>query len=139
MVLGNVVRVLPSIGRGGQLLLVAWLLVCGYPTRVVADPGTISGTFEVGNQGDATYHIPIVAPVATGGLKPSIALSYNHLAGNGLAGMRWNLSGISVISRCQQTYAEDGVVNGVSYDSADRFCLDGQRLVNITSTYGHTF
>jgi hypothetical protein len=37
-----------------------------------------------------------------------VVLSYNHLAGNGLAGMRWTLSGIAAITRCAQTFAQDG-------------------------------
>lgn len=59
-----------------------------------AKPGAIPGAFSVGTQGEASYTIPTAVPAGTGGLKPSVALSYNHLAGNGLAGMRWTLSGI---------------------------------------------
>ena len=99
-------------------------------------PGTIPGAFRVGDQGEGTYTIPIDAPAATGGLRPNLALMYNHLGGNGLAGMRWQLTGISAITRCQQTYAQDGAVHGVSYTSTDRFCLDGQRLVNYQGDYG---
>jgi RHS repeat-associated protein len=99
-------------------------------------PGAIPATFAVADQGAATYSIPIVAPAATGGLKPALALAYNHLSGNGLAGMRWTLTGFSAVTRCQQTYAQDTQVLPVNYGSTDRFCLDGQRLVNITGSYG---
>jgi len=71
------------------------------------------------------------APAGTGGLRPNLALTYNHLAGNGLAGMRWTLSGFSAISRCPTTYAQDGSVEAIDYTSTDQFCLDGQRLVDI--------
>ena len=101
-------------------------------------PGAIPGKFAVGDQGDARYTIPIVAPAATGGVKPNIALSYDHLAGDGLAGIRWQLAGFSVITRCQQTYAQDTQVVAVGYTSTDRFCLDGQRLVNVAGGYGLT-
>lgn len=95
-------------------------------------PRAIPAGFSVGTQGDASYTIPITVPAGTGGLKPSLALSYNHLAGNGLAGMRWTLSGVSSITRCSQTFAQDGVSTG----ALDRYCLGGQRLVNVSGTYG---
>jgi RHS repeat-associated protein len=101
-------------------------------------PGTIPGAFGVSDQGAGQYTIPIETVAATGGLKPNLALTYNHLAGNGLAGMRWTLSGFSAITRCQQTYAQDGTVVAIAYDASDRFCLDGQRLVNasVSESYG---
>lgn len=99
-------------------------------------PGAIPGRFGVGDQGEGRYTIPIEAPAATGGLRPSLTLSYNHLAGDGLAGMRWQLTGFSAITRCRQTYAQDGQVLPINYGSTDRFCLDGQRLVNVAGSYG---
>jgi YD repeat-containing protein len=96
-----------------------------------ATPGAIPGGFSVGTQGDANYSIPITVPAGTGGLKPGLALSYNHAAGNGLAGMRWTLSGIAAITRCPQTVAQDGAATAVNYTGTDRYCLNGQRLVNI--------
>jgi hypothetical protein len=100
-------------------------------------PGALPGSFSVGDQGDARYTIPIIVPEGAGGLRPDLALRYSHLAGDGLAGMRWTLSGIQAITRCQQTYAQDNQTSPVSYVSgAARFCLNGQRLVNISGTYG---
>ncbi len=99
-------------------------------------PGAIPASFAVGDQGDARYTIPIVAPAGTGGLEPNLALSYNHQAGNGLAGMRWSLSGLSAITRCQRTYAQDGETVAVNYGSTDRLCLDGRRLVSVAGNYG---
>jgi hypothetical protein len=32
--------------------------------------------------------------------------------------------------------AQDGVRGSINYDANDRFCLDGQRLVAISGTYG---
>lgn len=106
------------------------------PLHAAERPGAIPGGFSVSDQGAGQYTIPIATPAATGGLKPSLALRYNHLAGNGLAGMRVTLSGFSSIARCQQTYAQDGQVVATQYDTSDRFCLDGQRLVGISGTYG---
>ena len=71
-------------------------------------------------------------------MQPSLALSYNSQAGNGLAGMGWSLSGFSAIHRCQATYVQDGFSGGINYDANDRFCLDGERLIRINTglTYG---
>ena len=50
--------------------------------------------------------------------------------------MGWSIGGLSTISRCPKTIATDGVPGGVNYDSEDRFCLGGQRLIAISGTYG---
>ena len=92
--------------------------------------GTFSGDFAVVN-GNATYTIPIEVAPGRGGLQPSISLNYNSAAGNGLLGIGWSISGLSSISRCGKTIAQDGVKGGVNYDENDRFCWNGQRLVPI--------
>ncbi|VAW78386.1 hypothetical protein MNBD_GAMMA13-951 [hydrothermal vent metagenome] len=98
--------------------------------------GALSGTFLVNESGAATYTIPIEVPPGAAGMQPELSLNYNSQSGNGLLGIGWGLSGLSVISRCPKTYAQDAVYDGVSYDSNDRFCLDGQRLVNVSGSYG---
>jgi hypothetical protein len=84
------------------------------------------------------YTIPIQVPPGTAGMEPKLALVYNSQAGNGGLGVGWSLSGLSSISRCGRTIAQDGVNTGVTYDNNDRYCLDGQRLVMISpsGTYG---
>ena len=67
---------------------------------------------------------------------PSLSLTYNSQGGNGLLGMGWELEGLPSIGRCPRTIAQDGVRGSVNYDANDRFCLDGQRLVAISGTYG---
>jgi RHS repeat-associated protein len=41
-----------------------------------------------------------------------------------------------MIMRCPRTLAQDGIHGGANYDANDRFCLNGQRLVAISGTYG---
>lgn len=94
------------------------------------------GAFAVSPSGAATYTIPIQVPPGTAGMQPSLALTYNSQAGNGLAGMGWSLSGLSAIHRCQATYVQDGLSGGINYDTNDRFCLDGERLILVGGTYG---
>src|SRR5262249_16682575 len=56
--------------------------------------------------------------------------------GAGVVGVGWSLSGLPAIGRCPQTFAQDGVRGAVNYDANDRFCLDGQRLIATSGTYG---
>jgi len=50
-------------------------------------------------------------------------------------GVGWALSAGSAISRCPKTYAQDGIISGVKYTSNDRFCLNGQRLINTSGIH----
>jgi len=93
------------------------------------------GQFEVSN-GAATYTIPIQLPPGSVVLQPALALSYSSQAGNGLLGVGWSLSGLSSITRCPRTVAQDGVRGIVNYDLNDRYCLNGQRLLAINGSDG---
>ena len=97
------------------------------------DSGHLPGEFKVTERGTAAYQIPIPVPSGIAGMKPGLALSYDSRVGNGRLGMGWSLSGLSQISRCSATIAQDGVVDRVDFDELDRFCLDGQRLVRTSS------
>ncbi|MBU6462903.1 MAG: VCBS repeat-containing protein [Bradyrhizobium sp.] len=97
---------------------------------------SISGNFAVSPTGAATYSIPIALPPGTAGMTPTLSLEYNSQGGNGLLGIGWSLAGLPTVTRCPQTLAQDGVTGGINFDSNDRFCLDGQRLVAVTGTYG---
>ena len=98
--------------------------------------GFTPGSFQVGPSGAAMYTIPIQVPPGIAGLQPQLAFAYSSQSGNGPLGMGWGLSGLSAITRCPQTYAQDNALLGINYDANDRFCLDGQRLVAISGTYG---
>jgi hypothetical protein len=65
-----------------------------------------------------------------------LAISYNSQAGSGLLGVGWSLSGQSAISRCNKTFAQDGVDGAPQLDSGDKFCLNGNRLRATSGTYG---
>src|SRR4029077_17562705 len=64
------------------------------------------------------------------------SLSYNSQSGNGIVGVGWSLLGLLSIGRCPKTVVQDGVSGAVTFANTDRFCLDGQRLVAISGTYG---
>ncbi|TVQ47807.1 MAG: hypothetical protein EA371_07420, partial [Gammaproteobacteria bacterium] len=51
--------------------------------------------------------------------------------------MRWDLAGIRTIERCPRTFAQDGSQLGVwDHAQGDRFCLEGERLIATSGTYG---
>jgi len=100
--------------------------------------GSVDGSFSVTPGGAATYSIPIKVPMGIGGIKPGVSLTYNSQAGNGLLGVGWNMSGLSTITRCPQNIAQDGQIRSVKLDANDKFCLDGQRLVVVSGTYGQS-
>ncbi|NER95557.1 MAG: hypothetical protein F6J86_17230 [Symploca sp. SIO1B1] len=98
--------------------------------------GTLPGKFAVDGNGSATYTVPIEVPPGINGVQPNISLVYNSQQENGLLGMGWQLAGFSAIGRCGKTIATDGVKGGVNFDSDDRFCFDGQRLMAVSGKYG---
>jgi FG-GAP-like repeat/Salmonella virulence plasmid 65kDa B protein len=71
-------------------------------------------------------------------MAPKLELVYNSQQGNGMFGLGWGVSGLSSITRCAQTPAQDGNRGLVKFDTGDRFCLDGQRLMLFSGTYGAT-
>ncbi|GAB4507537.1 MAG: hypothetical protein Tsb0026_03400 [Sulfuricaulis sp.] len=104
--------------------------------HATAPVGATLGSFAVSPSGAATYSIPIFVPPGTNGMQPQLSLNYNSQSGNGLVGMGWSIDGLSVIHRCGSTIAIDGIKGGVNYDTNDKFCLDGERLIVINGTYG---
>lgn len=99
------------------------------PAESVLVGTTANSGVTVSRNGAAEYAVPIQVPPGVKGLQPNLAFSYNSLSGNGLLGLGWNISGLSAISRCRSTIAQDGFMDAVDFDANDRFCLDGQRLV----------
>ncbi|MGZ3236215.1 MAG: FG-GAP-like repeat-containing protein [Burkholderiaceae bacterium] len=117
---------------------IRWAALCSLFASLfsanIANAGmTTAGQFAVSPSGAATYTIPIQLPP---GLAPTLSLSYSSQSGNDLLGMNWSLAGLSSITRCPQTMAQDGVRGAVNFDNNDRYCLDGQRLIAISGTYG---
>lgn len=88
------------------------------------------------SSGAASYTIPIAVPPGTGGVVPSVSLSYNSMAGNGQLGMGWGLSGMSAISRVGKNFYHDGEVRSADFSWQDKFALDGKRLIVTNGDYG---
>lgn len=98
--------------------------------------GSLEANFRVNEFGAATYEIPISIADGIAGVKPELSVIYSSQGGNGLLGLGASLIGISTITRCRQTLVHDGQAKPVQWNSEDRFCLNGQRLMLISGTYG---
>src|SRR5690348_3761123 len=110
------------------------------PALAATEVGAIPGSFGVSATGAASYSIPIAIPPGTNGLAPHLALVYSSQSGNGMAGYGWTVSGLSSITVCGSTFAQDNVNRGVSFASQstypNNFCLDGTRLLKTRGTNG---
>lgn len=105
------------------------------PAAIVA--GTIAGTFKADPSGNASYTVKIEVPPGTAGMQPGLNLTYSSSGGGGLLGQGWSLGGLSAISRCAGTQAQDGALGRIQYDASDKFCIDGMRLVQTSSGAGY--
>jgi len=120
--------------RSGFLAL---LCVCALPAYGLDGVvGRVPGSFDVSSSGSARYQIPIDVAAGINGLRPELGLAYNSAGGDGIVGVNWALGGLSEVTRCAKTLAQDLEIRGVRYEASDRFCLDGQRLVTTSGTYG---
>ncbi|WP_238541158.1 FG-GAP-like repeat-containing protein, partial [Polaromonas sp. CF318] len=117
-----------------QMALLLSACAANAQTSIVA--GFTPNQFSVSEGGSATYRIPIQVSPGVAGMEPKLELAYNSQGGNGLLGVGWSLSGLSTITRCPRTMAQDGVRSGVKFDMNDRYCMDGQRLILVSGTYG---
>lgn len=94
-----------------------------------SQPAVLPANVDVSAIGTATYSIPIEVVPGTKGLQPNLSIVYNSMSGLGVVGQKWGLQGISSITRVPQTKYFDRNVLPVSYDTSDRFALDGNRMV----------
>jgi RHS repeat-associated protein len=99
-------------------------------------PGKVNGSLSVNGSGAANYIIPIEVPPGSAGMVPSMALRYDSSGGNGLLGVGWKLEGLGVVSRCNKTIAQDTLRSGPTLITSDAYCLNSQRLILETGTYG---
>jgi hypothetical protein len=101
--------------------------------------GRPAGRIAVTATGSAHYSIPIAVPPGTNRVEPRISLEFDSQAGISVAGVGWSIGGLPSITRCPTTLANDGFLDPVDYDTSDRFCLDGRRMVPIGGFTDVTF
>jgi RHS repeat-associated protein len=120
-----------------RYLLLLLLILCGTrKTDAQTFTPDTKGELQISNSGTATYKVPIALPPGIRDVAPQLALTYSGSSVQGMAGMGWNLVGISSISRVSSSINIDGLIDPVDFDNLDRFALDGQRLIEKTGVYG---
>ncbi|HEY8949303.1 MAG TPA: FG-GAP-like repeat-containing protein [Rhizomicrobium sp.] len=117
-------------------LSVGLLLLLTVGARASAPVMAVPGQANVSSAGTFGYSIPIVVPPGTNGMVPSLSLDYSSASTDGVEGWGWSLDGLDSMERCARTLTLDGVHGSVNYDINDRFCLNGQRLMLASGTYG---
>ncbi|MBX3660723.1 MAG: VCBS repeat-containing protein [Ramlibacter sp.] len=123
---------------GSLIVIAAWVGGAQAQTNFPGVSVPFIGALSAGPSGAAGYSLPIQVPPGLAGMEPKLELAYSSQSGNGLLGVGWSLSGLSTISRCPKVKVVDGEQLAVTLTSADRFCLDGQRLqvVGSPAQYG---
>lgn len=95
--------------------------------------GVLRGMQSVGPDGSFNYSLPLSIPPGINGMQPKLQLGYNSNSKNGLVGWGWALNGLSVISRCNANMIRDGYVSGIQANNNYKYCIDGQRLVEVST------
>lgn len=126
-----------------SILFLICIQAFGFFQEVLASDYTIDKKKEVGDipfqtnttpMGALTYTVPIECFQNPKGLQPNISLVYNSMAGNGIAGMGWSISGLSSISRVNSSQYYDGEVKAATFSDDCAYALDGVRLVKKKGT-----
>ena len=105
-------------------------------TSEASAAGRTPTEFGVSHSGAATYRIPLWTPPGVGEVGLDLALVYASRGGSGTVGVGWSIAGLSTITRCNRTWAQDGAAGGVTNTLADRYCLDGQQLKLVSGAHG---
>lgn len=117
-------------------IILSWFVLSLLSYQVQAAVGRTAGSFNVSSTGTASYQIPIWMPPGPNGLQPHLAISYDSRASDGTMGPGWSIAGLSAITRCNKTFAQDTAPAAVALNATDGYCLNGNRLRLISGTYG---
>lgn len=97
-------------------------------------PGQVVGatrfTHSVTPDGQAIISIPLDTPKGRAEIEPNLALTYSSRGSADIAGIGWSLRGLSTISLCGKTPAQDRAWGG---GAPTEFCLNGARLVEVAT------
>jgi RHS repeat-associated protein len=116
-----------------------WMVALGLAAllpEAEAAVGRIEAGYGVTASGSPAYRIPIEVTEGIGGMTPQLAVSYAGPTARSILGVGFTLEGLSAITRCPKTLAQDGVAEAPVVVSTDRYCLGGARLRLVSGTYG---
>ncbi len=118
-------------------IFISFLLVVSFfsGTLFASSVANLKGGASV-EQGTMHYSIEILTPPGIAGVEPKLSFEYNQNGGNGIMGKGWSIGGLSAISRCGSTVAQDKKNRGVRFNKEDNYCLNGQRLIAVQGRKG---
>ncbi|HYO60734.1 MAG TPA: SpvB/TcaC N-terminal domain-containing protein, partial [Actinomycetota bacterium] len=110
-------------------------LPAAFPADLPSTPtpaaGALEGAFSVTSTGEAKVSIPLIVSPGRVGMQPSPSIVYDSSADSGPLGHGFSIAGLSAITRCPKTIAQDGVIEPVRDRPDDALCLDGKRLIPV--------
>lgn len=93
------------------------------------DVGEIQLIQSDNQDGSLSYQVPIDIYRTGSTLDPNLQLTYNSGGANGVAGMGWQIGGLSAISAVGSTTYYDNYISAPAMSSSTAFMLDGLRLI----------
>jgi RHS repeat-associated protein len=122
----------------GRALGIALILALTHAAHAAV--GRTEASYGVTKDGAVIYSIAIRATEGINGMTPRLSINYAGPGSRSILGVGFALSGISYITPCRKTIAQDINAAPVTLTSADRYCLDGARLrlFDSQATYGGT-
>ncbi len=95
-----------------------------------------TGQIDVSSAGELNFTFPIALPPGIKSVAPQVNLIHSGNNFSGIAGIGWNISGLSSISRVGRNIEKDGEIKGIKYDFTDLYQFNGQRLILTSGEYG---
>ena len=119
-----------------HLNILLFIIILVGKTHVSASYIPIPASLEVSASGAANYVVPIEIKESIGELCPQISLVYNSQVGNSIAGLGWNINGLSSITIGPRNKYYDGTAAGVVEGDDNAYYLDGMRLMLVSGENG---